>query len=240
VAEVRAVRSSGQTKEEKPSRLQSNWLFELGAIGLGVSLLTLVAVLWAASPFRGDARHFVAVAAYSSLAAAVFTTGGAVAAILYVILTFRLWEEAARQVETQRRIAETTLMQTLMVEYDGLRDDIQRVQEFYASFQSKEDALTAFTENRRTLRLDWIGLRVDPSRFRISRFFVKIRKLAGSGYLDEELIVTALGREHIEDVFLKLIDPLDQEVAFQRRGSNDLTDRHFYEGLAKKVSAPVG
>jgi len=156
------------------------------------------------------------------------------AAALYVVLTFQLWQEAARQIETQRRIAEATLMQSLMVEYDGMRDDVQRVRDFYAAFSSKQEAVAVFAENRQAQRLDWIGLRVDPSRFRISRFFVKVRKLSKAGYLDERVVVAALGQSHIQYMFLDLIDPLDQECYVLLRGHKTSADRLFYEGLAKQ------
>ena len=206
----------------------------MAAICLGVSVLTFVAILWAASAFVGETRQFDAISSYSSLATAVFTAGGAMAAALYVVLTFQLWQEAARQIETQRRIAEATLMQSLMVEYDGMRDDVQRVRDFYAAFSSKQEAVAVFAENRQAQRLDWIGLRVDPSRFRISRFFVKVRKLSKAGYLDERVVVAALGQSHIQYMFLDLIDPLDQECYVLLRGHKTSADRLFYEGLAKQ------
>jgi hypothetical protein len=48
------------------------------------------------------------------------------------------------------------------------------------------------------------------------------------------IIVTALSREAIEDVFLEKIDPLDQVISRATRGRDNITDRNFYRDLLKE------
>jgi hypothetical protein len=71
---------------------------------------------------------------------------------------------------------------------------------------------------------------VDFHRFLVSRFFVRTRKLAHAGYLPEKLVREALGGAAIEDVFLKLVDPLDK-TASPNYGAED---NKFYSELLQK------
>ncbi len=189
------------------------WIFDLVLVAVVVATLTLCGIHEAAAYFRNDTNYVSAVSAFSALAAAVFTAAAAIAALVYVVLTHRLWRENASQVEAQRRGAETALMQGLMIEYDRLRDSIGVVQEFFTQHGPNE-ALNVFRAGRIAPdRNNDIVQSVDPARFRVSRFFVRIRKLALAGYLDRRLIFTALGRAAVEDVFLRQIDPLDQVIS---------------------------
>jgi hypothetical protein len=72
---------------------------------------------------------------------------------------------------------------------------------------------------------------VSDARFRVSRFFVRTRKLVQQDYLDERVVRTALGGRAIEDIFLTLVDPLDAAV-----GGRHYTqaDRTFYADLLRK------
>jgi len=47
---------------------------------------------------------------------------------------------------------------------------------------------------------------VSDARLRVSRFFVRTRKLVQQDYLDERVVRTALGGRAIEDIFLTLVD----------------------------------
>lgn len=167
----------------------------------------------------------------AALVSAVFTTVGAIAAIVYVELTRRLWQEAAKQ-------REAGLMLMLMNDFDSLRDSVQSIRDWYMESASGgldpverfSDAMDAdFGEERARAE------GVDRDRFRVSRFFVRTRKLVRAGYLSEQIVSAALRGRAIEDVFLKMVDPLDAVSAHYGQA-----DRNFYSELLMKNPRPKG
>jgi hypothetical protein len=160
---------------------------------------------------------------------AVFTAVAAIAAVVYVELTRRLWRESAKQ-------REANLMLTLMVEYDNLRDSVRFVQDwFMESAASGVDAIERFRDEMGVDHSTPRAATLDDHRFRVSRFFVKTRKLVSADYLTEKMVAEALGGQAIEDVFLKLVDPLDAAKAGHNYG---VTDRQFYTALLSKYPRP--
>src|SRR3972149_1631615 len=209
---VTGVRREGR---KMTSDLRRNaWLLGLALIAASAVLwIVLDQVAWRLRWRDGTQGSYIAsLAAVSMFAAALFTMLAAVGASVYVVLTYRLWQAAAAQIVSQRRIAESGLMQSLMVEYDGMRDDIKKVRDYYTKCPADAQALDAF-RNALTATDGLDGhpqeREVDRSRFRVSRFFVRLRKLSNEGYLERQIIATALSRAAIEDVFLNDIDPLD-------------------------------
>jgi hypothetical protein len=172
-----------------------------------------------------------AVSAFAAVATAVFTFAAAVAAIVYVVLTHRLWREAAKDREAQ-------LMLRLMEGYDGLRGSIEDIQGWYLeSAEAGVDACERFKEATGEDNMDKRTAWIDDQRFRVSRFFVSVRKLTRAGYLNEDLVWDALGGQAIDDVFLKLVDPLDAAKAGHRYG---VSDKAFYQALLQKHSPRKG
>lgn len=139
-----------------------------------------------------------------------------------------------------RRAAEAAIMTQLMTDYDGLRDAVQELQRFYFEYQLREHAFNAFRNGRRAPNQNNdITERYDPARFRISRFFVRVRKLSLGGYISKEIVFRALGRSAIEDVFLELVDPLDQVVNELAGRSASVADRNFYTKLLEEFILPL-
>lgn len=180
--------------------------------------------------------YLTALGSISALATAAFTAAAAVAAFIYVALTYGLSAQG-------HRVQQTTLMQQLMREYDDLRDDITIVRTFWMehggnSVEAFREAKAEADENSDVLR------RIDPARFRISRFFVKIRKLMAAGFLERDIVVAALDRAGIEKVFLPFVDPLDQVIRAVAYGSGDKRDRDFFKDLLKdydkRERPPIG
>ena len=199
-----------------------------GAIVL-VAIVALVA--WAA--LRMTAWYFVssevsyvtALAGVATLATAAFTAAAALAALIYVILTYQLWDQS-------HKAQQTTLMLQLMREYDERRDDITAVREFWMA--NNEQTVETFRRAKRAADPnDDIIKRIDWARFRISRFFVGMRKLSETGFLERPVIVAALDRTAIERVFLPFVDPLDQVIRAVAYGSGDRRDREFFTALLK-------
>ncbi len=150
----------------------------------------------------------------------------------YAVLTRRLLGETSSQ-------RQTDLVLRLMEEYDGLRTAIQNVQGWY--FESASARVNAVERFEEALGLDFAiddSKLIDDSRFKVSRFFVKVRKLSAAGFLDRRLIVAALSRAAIEDVFLKLVDPLDQVIFERTYGRPNIKDRDFYRELATMYPRP--
>ncbi len=74
---------------------------------------------------------------------------------------------------------------------------------------------------------------LDDHRFRVSRFFVRIRKLAAKGFVSEDLIEASLSRESIQ-MFLDQVDSLDH-VKRQITGREpNLTDTHYFRSLLQR------
>jgi hypothetical protein len=160
----------------------------------------------------------------------------------YLEWTRRMWEETSKQ-------RESALMLSLMEDYDGMRESIDFVRSW--SFESLEAGLDPTVRFDREVGFDFYdndqARLMDEHRHRVSRFFVKTRKLVFAGYLTEKIVRDALGGQAIEDVFLKLIDPLDKVKA---PGNYQSIDRAFYThlllkyprratGLADRCDVPV-
>jgi len=142
-------------------------------------------------------------------------------------------KEALEEQNAQaRRTSEAAIMSQLMVEYDSIRDSIRTLQKFYEEHKPRENALETFRHGR--LAKDQnndVAALIDPGRFRVSRFFVRIRKLSTGGYLSRPVVWRALSREAIEDVFLELVDPLDQVVNEIAKKLRSVADHDFYQTL---------
>jgi hypothetical protein len=160
---------------------------------------------------------------YWPVAGALATALAAIGAFAVLILTYWLWREAAAQREGE-------LMLRLIDEYDLLRGDIMHVREWYSH--------TAGAGIQPTKRFEFEAVgrfasfeELDQARFRVSRFFVRVRKLVRAGFLSEEVVLAALDRRAISDVFLGIVDPLDKV----KGGSKyQATDRDFYEALLRR------
>jgi hypothetical protein len=136
------------------------------------------------------------------------------------------------QTAQARRTSEAAIMSQLMVEYDTMRDLVRTLQKFYDEHKPLEEALETFRRGRLVAdHKNDIAAFVDPARFRLSRFFVRMRKLSNGGYLSRRIIWLALGRAAIEDVFLALVDPLDQVVNDIAGRRASIADRDFYKQL---------
>ena len=124
-------------------------------------------------------------------------------------------------------------MSQLMMEYDNMRDSIRRVQDFYESYPNNHPAAVGAFRNALTApdQNSEIMQQVDPARFRASRFFVRIRKLSNAGFLSRRIIWLALQRAAIEDVFLELVDPLDQVINAVNNRPQSIADRDFFRQL---------
>jgi hypothetical protein len=148
--------------------------------------------------------------------------------VVFVALNYGMWREAALQ-------REGALMLQLTEGYDRLREDVDLLRQFYI-----ECAANGPTDPIERFRYDVAGLdftfdqqvaSLDDARFRISRFFVGIRRLVKAGFLSERVVIAALNRRAIEYVFLKLVDPLDEAKAGTRFNP---TDRDFYRALLNR------
>lgn len=149
---------------------------------------------------------------------------------VYVVLTYLLWRQ-------NHRATQAVLMQQLMVEYDRLRDEIRTIQQWYKdSASASVDALGRFEVAVSVDTVSDEAKTVDDARFAVSRFFVKIRKLCLAGFLERRIVVLALGRAAMEDVFLSLVDPLDRVKAGGKYGKSD---RDFFTELVQDRKKPA-
>jgi len=189
-----------------------------GALGL---LLYLPRVLQAHSP-----GYLSALGSVAAAEAALFTLGAALVAAVYVWLTHRLVKQSAAH-------READLMLTLIDEYDGLRDDLQRIQSWYMeSAATGVDPVERFRQAAQAeFSVDFSQL-VDDARFSASRFFVRTRRLVRAGYLSETVVTQALDPSAIE-LFLTKIDPLDEAKAGAEYKSDD---REFFQALLLKCT----
>jgi len=209
------------------------WLL-VGLVIIGISLVILIALnqlSWYISTRSDQYRN--SLSSVSAAVTAVLSVIAAVGVLVYVVLTYRLWQVSQAATDQARRTSEATLMSQLMLEYDGMRDSVRTVQQFYEGYRGNPDAaLDAFRQaltapNQRSE----IMQDVDPSRFRVSRFFVRMRKLANAGYLSRRIVWLAIQRAAIENVFLALVDPMDQVVNAVNKKSQNVADRDFYRQL---------
>jgi hypothetical protein len=215
-------------------RVKGKWLSGvLLAVVLGVGVwIVLDQVSWRIRWRSVGADYLTALSAFSTALTAVMSTVASIGVLIYVGLTHRLWRESRRTNNQARRAAEAALMTQLMIEYDSRRDDVETIRAFYKQYPKKEAALKAF----RDLKQHGDGTsqteqRVDPARFRLSRFFVRIRKLSRAGFLSRRIVWLALQRAAIEETFLEQVDPLDQEIARLNHRPESLADRQFFRDL---------
>jgi hypothetical protein len=177
-----------------------------------------------------DGKYIAALGALSTFAAALFTLFAAIGAAIYVKLTYQLWRTSADQVVTQRRTSEAALMQQLMVEYDNLRPSIQALRDWHRRTPGGGEPVETFARGMASPDRSNVARELDDHRFRVSRFFVKIRKLTVASYLPEDIIVAALHRRAIQR-FLKYVAPLDAAL---RKGSTPDPDENFYTSLLER------
>ena len=212
-------------------------------LGIGALVLAVIAVACAAPRLLAEPGLWL-IAAYHLLrrsvadqhttawlaAQTIATSLAFLAAGVYVVFTYLMWRQ-------NHRATQVVLMQQLMAEYDGLRQRIETIQEWYReSASAGVDAVTRFGE---AAGLDFVpdDVRVvDDARFDVSRFFVKIRKLCLAGFLERRIVILALGRAAMEDVFLELIDPLDRVKASGKYGKSD---RDFFDELVRDRKKPA-
>jgi hypothetical protein len=215
-----------------------------GLVGVLVIAVVLSVGIWIALDqiswqirWRSDDHDYLtALGAFSTAVTAIMSTVAGIGVLVYVALTHRLWMESRRSNEQARRTAEAALMTQLMIEYDKRRNDVTTIRDFYRMYQTKEAALKAFRDLKefgdqsgdRTTQVDQ---RVDPARFRLSRFFVRIRKLSNAGFLSRRIIWLALQRAAIQETFLDHVDPLDQVIASLNKRTGTLADRRFFQKL---------
>jgi hypothetical protein len=160
---------------------------------------------------------------------AIVSALAALGVLVYVVLTYRLWEQSRQANAATRRTNEAALMSQLMTGYDGLRDDVRALQDFFRRFPDHAQAIGTFRRARSAHDQNSHEMQtVDAARFRVSRFFVRVRKLARAGYISRRIVFLSLNREPIEDVFLRLVDPLDEVISVAVRGRPSLADRTFY------------
>jgi hypothetical protein len=160
---------------------------------------------------------------------AIASAGAAMAAALYVWLTYQLWCATAAHVAMLKTSRETELMLRLIREYDGLSGDIDYIGDFFndCACNGPSDPVKRFAEAMRLDAPDSRASSVDESRFRVSRFFVRTRKLVRAGYLSERVVVAALDREAVQ-VFLEFVEPLNQGIAGRNYKSDD---KEFFQAL---------
>jgi len=161
---------------------------------------------------------------------ALATVVGAFAAWYYVRLTHKLWRATAGQVEIAKKNSEAELMLRLMMEYDFMRPQLNTLREWWPILASDNQIqqMKRFAEEQKDALDAGREYNINEARHRISRFFVRIRKLAQAGYLSEDLIVAALDADAIDLTFLKRVDPLDELVA---PTSYKCVDRQFFADL---------
>jgi hypothetical protein len=234
----RAARTRGgrvaATREDPPlpdlSPDEKRSLIAFGTIvGLPLVIWLLVAVdrhLLA----RGYAQFVNVVIAAAALSTAMFTA-------LYVMFTVRLWQNAAEQLEASRRTTEAATMQSLMKEYDDLREEIRYVQHWYHEMPDLHQAFHSYVLDRQNDSTEGAFKRLDDAGYRISRFFVRLSKLATQGYVSRRVIRAALGREHVA-FFVTKIAPLDAIIRGVRGSlkSESDPDERFYGAFLKSYS----
>jgi len=209
-------------------------------IALGIAVLLLATAMWILLDRASwclqsrPAQYHLALAGLASAVTSIVSTLAALGVLIYVVLTFKLWQETARTNAEARRTSEATLMSQLMVEYDSMRDSVRVIEDYYRGFPDREQALDAFRlAQTAQVRSNDIMRVVDPSRFRLSRFFVRIRKLSVGGFLSRRIIFMALGRAAIEDLFIGQIDPLDQVITRLALNRDSFADRDFFSTMLK-------
>lgn len=197
-----------------------------------LALAIIIVVFYGLLQFllRHGSNYSVTFSAAATALTALLTAAAVVAAVVYVSLTYGLWQETAAQVRNQKQMAETALMQSLMVEYDQLRNSIQVIQQWWRE-RAGSNPRDAFRFSLAAKDPDIVAL--DDHRFRVSRFFVRIRKLAAKGFVSEDLIEASLSRESIQ-MFLDQVDSLDH-VKRQIAGREpNLTDTHYFRSLLQR------
>jgi hypothetical protein len=160
---------------------------------------------------------------------AIATSVGAGAAIYYVVLTHRLWRATAAQVKMLQSTRETELMLQLMTTYDRLRSHVITLRDWAGDDVRGKSG--RFRDELLYARKKGDQYNIDDARYAVSRFFVMVRKLANAGFLSEDVIVSALDARAVDEVFLKLVDPLDEIAA---PDSYQRIDREFFVSLLQR------
>lgn len=221
---------SRQPSFPRPSAL---WL---GAV---LAALLFLAGVWGmvgfAARVQDNPAWVAALSAVASAVTAVMTALGVVGAFCYVALTYRLWLEARRQADQHAQEARFAAMEALLAEYDGLRDSMRAVSDWFArnarsTVPSVEDPVQAFAMALSAPDRNNLAWELSPERFRVSRFFVRIRKLVDAGHLPRDLVVLSLDKPAIA-FFLDRIDPLDQAVRSVAGLPPNRADELFYRSL---------
>ena len=142
-------------------------------------------------------------------------------------------EALEAQVGQQQRTSEAALMERLMADYDGLADHIAHIRHFNNSWGGADKGGQLI---RKALSKDPHFLepsqersaeQANESRRTVSRFFVKVRRLATAGFVPDDLVVLSLERRAVE-MFLSEVDPLDSAVADEHYSR---VDRDYYQML---------
>jgi hypothetical protein len=126
-------------------------------------------------------------------------------------------EALETQNKLQLKTSEAALMQQLMNEYDALRPAVVEVFNWSVRFGStapqrmkREVHLRqGFSPEDQAVHL--LATSANVARHRVSRFFVRVSRLAEAGYIREELVALILDRQAIE-IFLLDVTPHDQSV----------------------------
>lgn len=161
------------------------------------------------------------------------TLAAAVFAGLIVFLSWRLWTTAARDAHRAQRQSQLELVERLMTEYDQMRESIQALQEWKRTRGGAD-----FVETFR------VGLRdkheniskIDEHRHRVSRFFVRLRRLTEHGFVDVDILRISLYRRSVQEVFLDLVDRLDEVACEVNNKHFGDADRKFYRAFLKQLT----
>jgi len=126
------------------------------------------------------------------------------------------------------------LVLRLSDEYDGLRESIELIEGYYMEFmefrEGGKNPVPYFRDNIDPGIDDPKAKAIYEARFKVSRFFAKIRKLVRAGYLSEELVISAIDRGAFI-LFVNTIEPLDKARPWHGYNPND---RDFYVALLDK------
>lgn len=236
---VRAPRSNGSERVRPMRTRVPLWLIACALAIFSASLcLVLDQLSW---QFRFSLEGYTtALNALASALTAIVSSIAAVGVFMYVMLTYKLWEESRRTNEQAQRTNEAALMSQLMLEYDSLSDATRVIEEYYRSFREKDRALSEFRNAHVASDFSSNVIRnVDSSRFRLSRFFVRVHRLSVARFLSRTIILAALGPAAIEDVFLDKVFPLDEVIARLAPNTASAADRAFFQDLVSPHASDV-
>lgn len=206
---------------------------------LGCVLVGLNVAVWAVARFLflSDLKQSTDLwSAQVGLVQALLLADTLVVVWRYTVAAEKQAETAHYQLRALQTQTETGLMQGLLIEYDRLWNSSHALQTYHDADHLGLSAVEAFRHGMRTR--DNATSVINRHRFRVSRFFVKVRKLAEKRYLSEDLIVAALDRSAVE-LFLDKVDPLDQEVRALTGKLPNEADERFFRNLVKRYPLEV-